>query len=169
MTLDAIEEGAPVFIDANIFVYHFLGSSKQCTALLTRCESEEIRGVTSALVLAEVCHRLMTLEAAERKLVAPRNIVSKLAARPDLVRQLTTYESAVEAIPSMRIEVTALDEFSLMSGLRIQRRYGLLTNDSLIVATMLRGGIGILATADRRFSIVDQIQTATPTDLAASA
>jgi len=139
MTLDAIEEGAAVFIDANVFIYHFVGASPQCTAFLARCESRELRGATSALVLAEVCHRLMTIEAVERKLVAPRNVVSKLAARPDLVRQLVTYEAATEAIPSMGVEVGAMTEAILMHGLRIQRRQGLLTNDSLIVAAMLRG------------------------------
>jgi len=52
MTLDAIEEGAAVFIDANVFIYHFVGASPQCTAFLASCESRELRGATSALVLA---------------------------------------------------------------------------------------------------------------------
>ncbi len=103
MTLDEIEEGSAVFIDANVFIYHFVGASPQCTAMLARCESRKLRGATSALVLAEVCHRLMTIEAVERKLVAPRNVVSKLATRPDLLRQLMTYETAIE--PSLRWEL----------------------------------------------------------------
>ena len=165
MTLEAIEEGAAVFIDANIFIYHFVGASRQCTALLARCESRELRGVTSALVIAEVCHRLMTIEAVERKLVPPRNVVSKLAASPDIVRHLFTYEIATDAVPSMGIEIDPVDEAILMHGLRIQRRWGLLTNDSLVVAAMLRGGFRILATADRRLSTVNEIEVATPTDL----
>ena len=36
MTFDAIEEGSAVFIDANVFIYHFAGASPQCTALLSR-------------------------------------------------------------------------------------------------------------------------------------
>ena len=165
MTLEAIEEGAAVFIDANIFLYHFAGASPQCTALLGRCESRELRGATSALVVAEVCHRLMTIEAVERKLVSPRNVVGKLAARPDAVRQLITYEIATEAIPSMGIEISPLTETTLMHGLRIQRRWGLLTNDSLVVAAMLAGGFRILATADRRLSVAHDVEAATPTDL----
>ena len=107
----------------------------------------------------------MTIEAVERKLVAPRNVVSKLATRPNIVRQLLTYETAIEAIPSMGVEVAALTEAILIHGLRTQRRYGLLTNDSLVVATMLRGGFRMLATADRRLAGVDEIETAVPTDL----
>src|SRR5689334_3848103 len=40
-------------------------------------------------------------------------------------------------------------EQTFMQAVRLQRRYGLLTNDSMIVATMLRDGIRLLATADR--------------------
>jgi predicted nucleic acid-binding protein len=165
MNLDAIEEASAVFIDANVFIYHFVGASAQCSTFLARCESRELRGATSALVLAEVCHRLMTIEAVERKLMAPSNVASKLATRPDLVRRLMTYESAIEAIPSMGIEVTAVTDTIVVQGLRIQRRYGLLTNDSMVIATMLRDGFRILATADRRLARVDGIETALPTDL----
>lgn len=165
MTLDTIEDGSAVFIDANVFIYHFTGASAQCTSLLARCASGRLRGATSALVAAEICHRLMTLEAVERKLVSLRNVVRKLGERPDLARQLVTYETAIEAIPGMGIEITALAEATVMHGLRIQRRYGLLTNDSLIVASMLSGGFHLLATADRRFGSVNEIDVAMPTDL----
>jgi predicted nucleic acid-binding protein len=165
MTFKAIEESAAVFIDSNVFIYHFTGASSQCTELLARCESGRLRGSTSALVLAEVCHRLMTIEAVQRNLVAPGNVVLKLAERPDLIRQLSTYETAVESIPSMEIEVSPLTEALVMNGLRVQRRYGLLTNDSLIVSAMLSSGVRILATADRRFSTVNEIETAIPGDL----
>ena len=165
MNLDGIEEASAVFIDANVFIYHFVGASPQCSRFLARCESRELRGATSALVLAEVCHRLMTIEAVERNLVAPRNVVSKLATHPDLVRQLMTYETAIEAIPSMGVEVTPLTDAIVIQGLRIQRRYGLLTNDSMVMATMFRDGFRILATADRRLARVDRIETALPTDL----
>jgi predicted nucleic acid-binding protein len=168
MTIDAIEEGSAVFIDANVFIYHFTGASSQCTSLLARCASRELRGSTSALVLTEICHRLMTIEAVERKLVSPRNVVRKLAEHPDFIHRLVTYQTAIEAIPGMGIEVTAFTEATVMQGLRVQRRHGLLTNDSLIVASMLSGGFHLLATADRRFASVNEIETALPTDLGAS-
>ena len=50
MTLAGIEEASAVFIDANVFVYHFVGASPECTALLRRCETNEVQGSTSALV-----------------------------------------------------------------------------------------------------------------------
>ncbi len=165
MTLDAIDEGSAVFIDANIFIYHFTGASPQCTNLLTRCESGGLRGATSALVLAETCHRLMTIEAVRRKLVSPKNRVAKLSRRPELVSQLSDYEASIEAIPSMRIEIVALTAATIGQGLRLQRRYGVLTNDSLLVAGMLQAGFQLLATADRGLSAVSEVEIALPTDL----
>jgi predicted nucleic acid-binding protein len=168
MTLAEIEEGSAVFIDANVFIYHFVGASPQCTALLRRCETTEIQGSTSALVLAEVSHRLMMIEAVERKLVTAGNVVRKLVRRPDAVRQLIAPEANIQAIPAMGIEITAVTEATILLGLRHQRRYGLLTNDSLIVASMQQQGVRALATADRRLAIVDEIDILVPADLGAS-
>jgi predicted nucleic acid-binding protein len=166
MRFDAIEEGSAVFVDANIFVYHFTGVSEDCTALLTRCETTELRGATSAVALAEVCHRLMMIEAVERKLVSAGNVARKLARRPDVVRQLATYEANVAAIPLMGVEIAALADSTLAHGMRLQRRYGFLTNDSLIVAAMLQRGIRVLASADRRLAAANEIEVAVPGDLA---
>jgi predicted nucleic acid-binding protein len=165
MTFDTIKDDAAVFIDANVFIYHFTGASSKCTQLLADCESGRLHGSTSALVLAEVCHRLMTIEAVQRKLVAAGNVVRKLTQRPDLVRQLSTYETAIESIPAIGIEVSGLTEAIVMNGLRLQRRYGLLTNDSLVVSTMLHNGVSLLATADRRLAAINEIETVIPNDL----
>jgi predicted nucleic acid-binding protein len=165
MTLAAIEEGARVFIDANVFVYHFVGASSECTALLGRCETGEVQGSTSVLVLAEVCHRLMMIEAVERRLVAGGNVARKLARRPDVVRQLATHDASIQAIPAMGIEIVGVTETTIRLGLRHQGRYGLLTNDSLIVASMQQEGVRLLVTADRRLAIVDEVEIRVPTDL----
>ena len=168
MTLADLEEGSAVFIDANVFIYHFAGASGECTALLERCETREVQGSTSSLVLAEVSHRLMMMEAVERKLVTSGNVVRKLARRPDVVRQLVRHEASIEAIPAMGIEITPLTEATILLGLRHQRRYGLLTNDSLIVASMQQQGVRRLATADQLLAVVDEIEVFVPTDLGSS-
>jgi predicted nucleic acid-binding protein len=154
-----------VFVDSNVFVYHFAGASKECTALLRRCEIGEVQGSTSALVLAEVCHRLMVIEAVERRLVAAGNVAKKLARRPDVVRQLAVHDTSIQAIPAMGIEIVAVTEATIRLGLRHQSRYGLLTNDSLIVASMQQRGVRLLATADRRLAVVDEVEIRVPGDL----
>jgi len=97
---------------------------------------------------------------------SPGNVARKLARRAGRLSRLVTYQASVEAIPSMQIEVIALTEAIILEGLRLQRRYSLMTNDSLIVATMLRQGVRILASADRRLALVDEIEIAVPADLA---
>jgi predicted nucleic acid-binding protein len=61
---------AAVFVDANTFIYHFTNDPNYgvaCTQLLKRVELQQVRGFTSAHVMAEVAHRLMTLEAISLK------------------------------------------------------------------------------------------------------
>ena len=41
MTLAELPDDAMVFVDANIFVYHFTGVSAQCKALLDRAERDD--------------------------------------------------------------------------------------------------------------------------------
>jgi predicted nucleic acid-binding protein len=57
MRLDDLPRATSIFIDANIFIYHFTGASGECTRFLARCEAGELAGVTSVSVLLEVLHR----------------------------------------------------------------------------------------------------------------
>ena len=55
MFIHEIEIGQRVFIDANIFVYHFSKDSrfnKSCRDFLLRIENSEVHGVSSAAVTA---------------------------------------------------------------------------------------------------------------------
>ena len=97
-SLDDLPSGATVFIDANIFVYHFVESSEQCKAFLTRCEQGELFGVTGVHVLLEVLHRLMMIEAVEAGLVSSGNVPRKLYERPGVGEQVPDYQACSEAI-----------------------------------------------------------------------
>ena len=63
MILANLRDGDRMFIDTNIFIYHFGGRSVQCKAFLERCARRELLGYTSTPVLAEVLHRRMVAEA----------------------------------------------------------------------------------------------------------
>ena len=86
----------------------------------------------------------MMIEAVERRLVAAGNVAQKLARRPDVVRQLAIHDASIQAIPSMGIEIVGVTEATMRLGLRHQSRYGLLTNDSLVVASMQQRGVRLL-------------------------
>ncbi|MBT9170511.1 MAG: hypothetical protein DDT18_00852 [Actinobacteria bacterium] len=51
MRFDELPMAEAVFIDANIFVYHFTGISEECSRFLKRCEAGELRGVTTVNVI----------------------------------------------------------------------------------------------------------------------
>ena len=74
MTLDQIPGGESVFMDSNIFIYHFTGVSDRCTEFLMRCEQGDLNGVTSVSVLPEVLHRLMMVEVVKRNIFDPPNL-----------------------------------------------------------------------------------------------
>jgi len=66
MFLSDLEDGSSIFVDANIFIYHFSRKSKfnsASTNFLERIEKKQIIGVTSTLVVQEAIHRLMIMEA----------------------------------------------------------------------------------------------------------
>ncbi|MGH9457332.1 MAG: type II toxin-antitoxin system VapC family toxin [Thermoanaerobaculia bacterium] len=166
MTLEKIPAGSAVFLDSTIFVYHFTGASRQCRSLLERCERGEVRGMTSAVVVAEVAHRMMMIEALARRLVEGKGIPAKLRARPATVRKLVTYQEQVAAIPLMGIQVQPVDLALLLAAADLRKAEGLLVNDSLVAAGAIAAGAGVLASADRDFRRLDAPEIAWPTDLA---
>ena len=125
MTLSEIPRGARVFLDSSIFLHHFAGVSPQCRTLLERCERSEVRGATSALVLAEVAHRLMCLEAVAQGLVSPGQVARKLRERPEVAQKLQAHEEATAQIPLMGVEILPLDLRVLLAAGALRRRVGL--------------------------------------------
>ena len=164
-TLEQIADGSRVFVDSTIFVYHFTGVSKQCRRFLMRCEAGSVKAVTSVVVLAEVAHRLMMVEARKRELVTSSNIVRKLRRRPELVKQLVDYLRQVEKVPLMGIDVIPLQIKVLFNSAKLRSRYGLLTNDSLIASSALEAKIHSLASADQDFARVEKLRLYSPEDI----
>ncbi len=165
MTLDRVPPATRIFVDSTIFIYHATGASPQCRALLERCEAGDVTGVTSVIVLAEVAHRLMIIEAVAAGLVSGKDVVKKLRSRLDLVRRLHVYQEHVERIPLMGVDVLPLEVGTLLRSADIRRAYGLLVNDSLVVAAARGAGIGHLASADADFGRVKELKLYQPGDL----
>ena len=168
-SLDAVAVGTRLFLDSPIFLYVFSGSSADCRALLARCEERLVAGVTSVVVMTEVCHRLMAMEAVAKGLMPPAGAGRNLRSRPDVVRRLTDYREYLERIPLMGVDVLPLGIGLLMRAADVRAETGLLTNDSIVVATMRDAGVTAIATADRDFERVDGLQVYRPTDLGSAA
>lgn len=165
MKLDNLKAKSTVFIDANIFIYHFTGASDESSFFLSRCESGIYNGITSANIILEVLHRLMMVEAVHKRLIHPPNLVNKLKKHPEKIKQLHDYFTNTQKIEQMGIIIRPVSVMTILKS-QIQRsRYGLMVNDSIIVTIMEEEGISYLATHDKDFNSVADIKVLCPQDI----
>jgi predicted nucleic acid-binding protein len=157
--LAALPSGGRVFIDANIFIYHFTHTARTaaCTKFLQRVEVGDIEGITSVITLAEVAHRLMILEAIQMHGLSPHAAVRKLKENPVLVQQLSHYKVVTDTVPAFNVAVETITSTHLRTAQGLSGAYGLLTNDSLTAAVMQSLALTDLATNDPDFSLVPAI------------
>jgi predicted nucleic acid-binding protein len=142
--------GAAVLIDANTFVYYFAPDprwSAPCGQLLQRIQNQDITGYTSAAILGEVAHRLMTIEARIRHGWTSGKVLQRLKQNPHIVQTLTNSEAALTSILASRVQIFPVDA-ALVAAAAISRQTGLLINDAVIVALMQANGLTLLASND---------------------
>lgn len=164
-TFGDIPAGTEVFLDANTLVYaHSLHPrfGPPSTDLLERIERQEVSGFTSAHVVGECAHRLMTLEACSTFGWPFAGIARRLRRHPAQVQTLTLFRQAVDDVLSSAVEVLALDGPLIAEAGDVSRRTGLLTNDSLLIAVMQRHGLTHLASHDADFDRVPGITRYSP-------
>jgi predicted nucleic acid-binding protein len=160
MTFASIPQRSQVFIDANVLVYHATADPKYgpaCKQLLERIARQEINGFTSAHVLADVAHRIMTIEAMAQSNWPAKGIAQRLRNNPAEVQKLTRFRQAVDEVPQTGITVLPIDFGLVRNAATVSQSYGLLTGDSLIVAAMQLHGISHLASSDADFDRVPGI------------
>jgi predicted nucleic acid-binding protein len=157
--LATLPSGVRIFIDANIFIYHFTQTplTAACTAFLQRVEAGDLHGVTSIVILAEVAHRLMILEAIRARGLSSRTAVKKLKENPDFVRQLSHYKVATERIPSFNVTVEPVTFVHLQAAQGLSTLHDLLTNDSLTAAVMQALALTDVASNDPDLSLVPDL------------
>ena len=165
MNLPDILNGAAVFVDANIFVYAVERRSPQCRQLLDRIDGEAVRAFSSAVALAEVCHRRMVNEAKEAGLISGANPARLLGKKPGGIQGLSIYAQNVRDLLDSPIVFEPIRPEDFYVALELQRQHGLLTNDSLNLAVARRLGLQELATADTNFDGVQGIIVYKPADI----
>jgi len=162
--IENLPAGTRLFLDANIFVYAFLGHSNECQGLLGRCATEQVLGITTLDVVNEVTHRMMLAEGVGKGVIK-RERVRDLRGKWREVAKLTEYWTQTSAIFGLNILVLTTDEARLHVAQTIRVRHGLLTNDSLIVAAMEEFGIDSLATRDNDFDHISKLIVYKPSDI----
>ena len=165
MFLDEIEPGSKVFIDANIFVYHFSrGSSfnKSCTDFLFRVETSEIHGITSTAIVQEATHRLMMVEASSVLDTEVKNLPKYLKQHPEVVKELKKHLIVPGKISSLNIEITQITPKLIEESQEMKTEYGFLTNDALTLKIMKDLNIIAIASNDLDFKRVDWLNLYLP-------
>jgi predicted nucleic acid-binding protein len=160
MTFARLAYGAAVFLDANIFVYHFgphATFAPVCTDLLERINRQELQGFTCARVLSDVAHRLMTLEACAVLKRSFPGIGSYLKKHPAAVQQLSRFRQAILDIPGFGVRLLPTPTPVVETATALSIEHGLLSGDALIVAVMQTHGLSDLASADTDFDRVPGI------------
>lgn len=164
--LSDLEDGSSVFIDANIFVYHFSKKSKynlDITNFLERIEKGRLKGFTSIQVIQETSHRLMIFEAATLlEKFNLKDLVYYLKVHPETIKKMEIHQSVPAQIVSFGLEIVSPDMNTVIRSQKMKNRYGFLTNDALNLQIMEDLEISNIASNDSDFERVDFVNLYRP-------
>jgi predicted nucleic acid-binding protein len=110
-------------------------------------------------------HRLMLAEAIQRGYITPSNALRKLKENPTIIKKLGRYQETPKHLLEMKITILSATPEIVLRSKAIRKRYGLLTNDSLIITTMKMNRQKLLASNDGDFDNIPGIQRFKPSDL----
>lgn len=154
MTFDQILSGTEVFLDANTLIYHFTAEptfGAACTRLIERIEQADLRGFTSAQVLSDAAHRMMTIEAMQQSGWPITGLAARLRRHHAEIAQLTHFQRAIDQVPQLGIHVWDVTLDLVLAAAKLSRQHQLLSGDALIVAVMQAHGLTALASNDADF------------------
>jgi predicted nucleic acid-binding protein len=165
MTFADLVAGDAVLVDANTFIYHFTPDpllGPPCSQLFQRIENQELLGFTSAHLLAEVAHKMMTLEANKLFGWPFAGMANRLRRHPAEVQRLTTHQLCIDRVTRSRVQVLSVPMPVLVDATRVSQQSGLLINDALSVALMRHQGLTKLASHDSDFDRVPGLMRYAP-------
>ena len=165
-TFRQIPSNIAVMLDANIVIYAlFPPSSKHasCKRLLERGARGTLQLHLAVNSAADIIHRAMVLEVLGQGLFhKSADVVTYLKKHPQAIQKLTRYKTILRDLRQARINILPLSYRDLHTSKKYREKYGLMTNDSIIVAVMEREKIRYLATNDADFQRVPGIAVRKP-------
>ena len=173
MKLSEIKNGEWVVIATGILVYANQQKCPECIQLLRRCALREVRGLVPMPIVAELVHTLMLIEARENKWIEPgavfggRRLSSAhaLTERPELIRRLSRYENQVREFLGIGLRLEPATHVDFLEAMSLQREFGLLTNDALLLAIARRLNCSAIASRDKAFGVVKGFVVYQPSEL----
>ncbi|GIK58400.1 MAG: PIN domain-containing protein [Chloroflexi bacterium] len=165
-TLNQIPVNVHIMLDANIVIYGLLPQVRQhetCRKLLERGAASELQLHLTVNTAADIIHRAMVLEAlAQGTFQKSADVITHLKKNPQAVQNLTRYKTILRDLKQARVHILPLSYRDLHNSRQFRDDYGLMTNDSIIVAVMKREKFQYLATNDTDFERVPGIAVRTP-------
>lgn len=152
-----IPAGAEIFLDANTHIYHFLAEpayGAACTQLIKQIEAKQLQGFVSTDVLADVAHRLMTLETANLNGWPLTSLAARLRRHCTEIPKLAGYRQAIYEVAKAGIRVLPITQTLIESATILCGHHELLMGDALIVAVMQAYGLTHLASHGSDFDRV---------------
>jgi predicted nucleic acid-binding protein len=155
-TLDAFHLTEPIFVDANIFLFHAFAHPQHgdpARRFLERVEQGEVNAVTSVLVENEVLFKLLLQEAADRldhpTIWNVRHALRTDAAfRDQVYRPVRLYLSYFEALSRKGLRLVDVTVDLMGRAVELGQQMGLLITDATHVATWQAHSIVHVATDD---------------------
>ncbi len=84
----------------------------------------------------------------------------------DVVKSLSIYQEKIAALQDLGLGFESCTRKDLLEdAIEFQKKYGLLANDSVVLATALRLGAEVLVSADTAFRQIVEPAVASPSDL----
>ncbi len=124
------------------------------TRLVHQVEHGALSGFTSTDVLADVAHRVMTLEAITVNGWPYAGIAARLRKHHHSISKLTIFRQAIASLPRLNIQVISITQPLLEAATLASQQFELLNGDALVVAVMQAHGFTHLASNDADFDRV---------------
>jgi predicted nucleic acid-binding protein len=147
-----LHSGARCFVDANILFYYFVHHpqfSPPVANWMKRVVVGDLFAGVTAPVVADALHRVMIAEV--QMVYAKPKALSYLKDHPHVISTLRAYPQAIQTALSLPLQLLDMEGALLQDLAGLSGSCQLMTNDSLIVASMRRHGIPHLATNDNDF------------------
>jgi predicted nucleic acid-binding protein len=164
--LKDFEERKPIFIDANIFLYHAFNTNSDAIDFLQRVESSSLKASTSSLALEEVFFKLLMQSASnsiEKVTVKKvKNILRDDTRREAILKPLVEYGKYIGILRDAGMTVLELKGEDILAAIDASGQHNLVVADAAHLAVMRRKKIDQLASADGDFSTVPDITLWSP-------
>ncbi|HYU71034.1 MAG TPA: PIN domain-containing protein [Ktedonobacteraceae bacterium] len=139
--LTTLPGGTSVFVDTNVFHYHYQGKSISCSNFINRVAQGEVEAYVNTQVLSDLLHHLMCTEVAGKlgsKKIYYDQVKNFLRNQHGQEYPLKDYQAQFEYIIATGLHVLPINENLLVDTIVERQRYYLMTGDSLHLGTMNR-------------------------------